>query len=252
MKKAFVFWTRFNKFFHRAMPRHSAMVVFILAVFCNAAFCETRYVSDVMYVFLRSGPGDQNSTAGTVKSDDPLEVLSESDDFLHVRTETGETGYIKKRYTTSATPDAIVIERLKKKIERLGAETNEGEDFGPSFDELKETNRSLAAKKEELERDATRNAEEISRLTAELKRVEKSYHALLNNHESSSELKKENEKIKEEIQGLRVKTSEFEKNSVIDKFLSAGNGWILTGGLVCMLGWFLGRLSVPARKKKYF
>ncbi len=258
MKKVLVFWTRFGKSLFRIRFRNSAIAMLFVTGFWGAAFCEPLYVSDVMYIFLRNGPGDQHNTVGTVKSDEPLELIGESGDYLQVRTQTGEVGYIKKRYATSNTPDAIIIERLKKEIERLGAGSElTNPEPGPSLDELnelKETNRILTEKTGELENDKISSGEEITRLSNELKQAGESYQTLLAKSKSdeSSGLKKENEKIKLEIERLKEKNATNKRNSAIDNFLSSGKGWMLAGGLVCLLGWFLGRLSRPSRKRNIF
>ena len=51
---------------------------------------ETRYVTDMLYLSLRGGPGNEYSVIETLRSNAPVEVLEEEGKFLKIRTEDGK------------------------------------------------------------------------------------------------------------------------------------------------------------------
>jgi len=84
-----------------------------------AGMGETRYVTDILIVSLREGPGNEYSVVRTVKTDMAMEVIEEQGSFVKVRTESGEEGWISKQYLTINTPKSILMNNLNKEIAPL-------------------------------------------------------------------------------------------------------------------------------------
>ena len=83
--------------------------------FCPAlARAETRYISDQLVVSLREQPQNNAETIVYLKTDAPVEVLEAGEEYLKVKTENGEIGYIQKHYLTKDTPKASIISRLTR------------------------------------------------------------------------------------------------------------------------------------------
>jgi SH3 domain protein len=123
----------------------------LLALPSVMAYSETRYVSDELVLSLRAGKGDGSKIIDYLKSDTPVEVLSEEGDFLLVRTPEGKEGWVRKHYITSEAPKAQVIAKLKKEIESMKATIGESKDVTGESDRLRAENERLAEKNRKLE-----------------------------------------------------------------------------------------------------
>jgi SH3 domain protein len=84
----------------------------------NAA-AETRYVSDVMVITLRTEPYEDAEKIRMLRSDTPLEVIETQGEYLKVKTGDNEEGWVIGRYLTSAIPKSRVIAELGERINRL-------------------------------------------------------------------------------------------------------------------------------------
>lgn len=233
--------------------------LFAFAAFSVQCFSETRYVSDVMFVTLREGPGDGHKVITALRSDTPIEVIEETDDWIKARAGENEVGYMKKRYTTTNTPKPIIIERLETEIERLRSAREEtGGDVAGSCGEIEKENEQLLARNGELEGKAVENDEEIARLSEKLRQLT-SAHDILKNRLGNpaaadlvARLKKENADLKTKIENLGDKTADAARDGMIDRMFSDGKGWMIVGGAIFFCGWLAARLSRSARRKRYF
>ena len=87
----------------------------------NSSNDDIRYVRDFIVITLRSGMGDEYKVIGNLTTDERVEVLQEEEDFLRVRTEKGEEGWVRSQYITKNVPKFIIIGRLRSENERLKA-----------------------------------------------------------------------------------------------------------------------------------
>ena len=83
-----------------------------------SAVPDKRYVTDMLILTLREGPGNEYTVIRTLKSDAPVYVLEEGEAFLKIRTEEGQEGWVAKQYITTNTPKPIIITGLNKEIEQ--------------------------------------------------------------------------------------------------------------------------------------
>ena len=66
-----------------------------------AAMAETRYVSDLLVVTVRSAKGNSYETLETLITGTPVEILEEDNTYVKVLTPKGSEGYILKQYINS-------------------------------------------------------------------------------------------------------------------------------------------------------
>ena len=185
----------------------------------GSAHADRRYVSDSLIVTLREAPRKDSMAIRKLRTDTPVEVLEESGRYLRVRTEEGEEGWVAKQYMSSEVPKPIIIEGLRKEIDRLKARIKEFEEGGnPMLDKLKAAEQSHLAKVKEFEESAVEIIGERSRL------------------------RKANDQLHRDIEHLQKEITHFKGTGKLQLFL-AGAG-------VFFLGLIAGQ--VARRKKKYY
>lgn len=82
-------------------------------------FAEKGYVSDMLILSLKEGPGRQYNTIKTLRSNTPIEIVSTADRFLKIQTEEGDVGWVESQYVTKEIPKTLIIEQLNNKIAQL-------------------------------------------------------------------------------------------------------------------------------------
>jgi len=206
---------------------------------------ETMYVSDQLIITLRQGKGTEYKILKTLKTGTPMEVLErkKGDEYVKVRLQSGEEGYVLAQYLTSETPKLIVISRLEKQVAKTQEQLAQAHEKLASSSKAQENQTQKEAALEgnidELNRSLAQAKEELGVATEK-------YNALLENSNNVAEivkerdqLKKTNEKLSSEIRALTTANSDLLWASAIK--------WFLAGGGVLFFGWILGKFS---RKKQ--
>ncbi|MDM8525617.1 TIGR04211 family SH3 domain-containing protein [Desulfococcaceae bacterium HSG8] len=193
---------------------------FLTIVMATAIYAETRYISDILYVSIREGKGKEYRAIKTLTSDAPVEVLTESGQYLKVKSTDGKIGWILKKYVSSDQPESIIISQLKKEIEELGENTR-------------------------------KSREEASRAEAELRQISEKYNDLLKRYKKTEELNHQFENIQAKNTGLSTKLEHLRKENVTLRDTEMFR-WFLIGGGVLFAGFIIGKLSGLSRKKGYY
>ena len=118
------------------MKKASWYLLFIvLSLFCGRgdAIADTMYVTDRLYLSLRSAPNPELPALRLVPSDTKVEVLATQDKWAQVKLEDGRTGWVVRKFLVKDPPKSMVIEDLKRQIENKSI----------TLERLEEENRSL-------------------------------------------------------------------------------------------------------------
>lgn len=100
-------------------------IIYILSVLIYSSteippvFAETGYVSDMLILSLKDGPGRQFNTIKTLRSDMPVDIIETTERFLKVKIEEGDIGWVESQYITKELPKALIIGQLNNKIAQL-------------------------------------------------------------------------------------------------------------------------------------
>jgi len=239
----------------KAMRIRTSAVILLFAlcipfsISAGPAHADRRYISDMLILTLREGPGVEYNTIGALRTGMPIEVLEEGERYLRVRTEEGEEGWVAKQYITSETPKPLIIAGLKQENNRLGTRVEELEKRQTLLlNQLKDAEQSHVAKVKELEKDAENYRQEVSRTTTELKQITEKYHALLDQSKNVLELSSEHDRLQTENARLDAETNRLKKENA--RLQRTGMiRWFLAGAGVLLIGLLAGRVT---RKKKYF
>ncbi len=206
-------------------------VLLCVCAFGLDAAADTRYISDLMYVPLRSGPsGEHRIIHWGLPSGMTLEVLEdESAQFTRVRTEDGMEGWIPSQYLVAEPVAADRLARAESEIERL--ESLLGGDTS-----------ILAAELEEARQEARRNAESaetVFALEAQLEEIRRVSASAIATQEENVRLAEANAALRRGHEDLEARTERLQ-GEVDMWWMLAGGGLILAG---LLLGIWLGSRS---------
>ncbi len=214
----------------------SAFISLSLLLIATAGFAETRYISDVLVVTVRSNKGNNYQTVDNLKTATPVEVLGEDQTYIKVRTPEGKEGYVLRQYVTKELPKAVQIDRLEKETAALKEQLQQQQQS--SADKLANADANLA-KIAELQK-------QLQVANDDLDKVKNEYDSLLQNSQNVVSLSTENEDLIEqnkqlnnELVVLREENRNFHRSNMIQ--------WFLAGGGVFFGGWIIGKIS---RKKQ--
>ncbi len=225
----------------------------------SVAAADKRYVIDTLYVSLRAGAGKQYNTVKLLKSDTPVEVTAEENDFCKAVTTDGAEGWIPCRYLSKATPKPIVIEGLQKENERLKADLESVKTADPqSSSDCMDAENAISAEQadvlETMIAEKDRTILELERKLSEIKNEprrpdgsEKLDRAL----EENSALMAVNESLKDRIAVLKKSVNRSE-SGFFDSLFSDGKGWFLIGAGVFILGLVFGSFMKNSKNRKFY
>ena len=97
-------------------------IVFMgICVMCFSAvgFAETRYVTDLLKLPLRTGASTEYKILALIESGQPLEVVEPGDNWSRVRLANGKEGYVLNRYLVAQPTSAVRLEQLQGKYTAL-------------------------------------------------------------------------------------------------------------------------------------
>lgn len=120
-----------------------------LAFLPGAAFAETVYVIDKLYVGMRAEASETSPVIKSVESGTTLEVLQRIEKYVYVRDKQGTSGWVEARYLTADAPARLQMGKLQEELAKARAQAAEVQM------QLKKTQAALAeqtAKHKELEK----------------------------------------------------------------------------------------------------
>ncbi len=207
--------------------KYFIFIIMSILILSATVQAETRYISNIIKITLRTGPGIDHKIVRMVKSGQNVEVKEQGAEWSKVQLPDGTEGWVLNRFLTRKEPDFITLERLRKKyndiMAQLPAITQENR-------QLKEDNRKL---KQKLDEDQ-----------AKASRLAKDYAKLKTNSAGYLELKGEHEKVVSRLAAASSKVKRLEKE-LLNKYITAG----LTGAAVLLLGFIIGFSAKRQRKR---
>ncbi|OGR49354.1 MAG: hypothetical protein A3J80_05360 [Desulfobacula sp. RIFOXYB2_FULL_45_6] len=208
---------------------------------------QSGYVSDMLFLTFREGPGSSYAILKRLKSDTPVSVLEEKGEYYKVELESKETGWVDKRFISFETPKIMTIEALKqenKTLEdkileletRLQSVPNPSSTWGnESGEKIKDLGGPLKPGMDETQKmgavlpDAKEKA-----LIEQSGKIQQ----IVNENKA---LQKKNEALAAELSDLKTKGPRPLKSDMIK--------WSLFGVGVLLLGWLFGH-TVSIKKRR--
>jgi len=204
----------------------------LLLILSSLVYAEDRYVSDVLYVPLRSGAGyDYRIVNKGLKSGTKLEfiALSEDNEWSNVRTTRGVEGWIPTRYLANI---PIAAERLILAERELTQLKSQLADSASNLKNLESSNTESSGRVQNLE---NQNAE----LAEELASIKELSANTLQINARNNQLLEENQMLKNELDVVKLERQRLEANKESQQWM-IGASIMVVGGL---FGFLLPKLS---------
>jgi SH3 domain protein len=199
-------------------------IVFLgIGVMCFSAvgFAETRYVTDLLKLPLRTGASTEYKILALVESGQQLEVVEPGDNWSRVRLANGKEGYVLNRYLVGQPTSAVRLEQLQGKYTALRQQATALIEENNRFKEENKTFKSSVDSNEKALSKLEADYKELKAGAAEFLSLKKKY------QEVSTKLAEQTKRantLDKELSGL-------EMNQYIKWFL-AGSGVLLVGFII--------------------
>lgn len=208
------------------------MALLGILVLAAAVGAQTVYVSEDLEITMRTGPASDRKIIAMVKSGTTLEMLEKGEEWSLVRGPSGKEGWVLNRYIAASPPSALVLERMRKDHDALTAK----------YKELKERYEQLEAQKKAADGDVSqkgRSLDELNQAYETLKRESSDFLSLKQRHqETTAALEAE----KTRSAKLDEENQEMQRSYIIQ--------WVLTGGGILLVGFFIGLFSSSRRQPR--
>ena len=227
------------------------LIVFIIitCLFPQASSARTGYVSDMLFLTFRQGPGNSYAVEKTLMSNTPVVILEERSGFYKVELESKEVGWVDKNFIIFTLPKTLMINKLEKENKNLsnkimGLQSSLGE----LQNKLSSVQQNYSQTKEKLEISLNTALDEKNKSNNMLSDTRGEYDTLTRQSKNIQKIVKENKVLKEQTQTLSEEL-EIIKEKSKNLFKTGMIKWFLTGSGVLLLGWIIGQ-SVSSRKQK--
>lgn len=196
------------------------------------AAAQTVYVTESFEITLRAGPGVDRRIVQLIPSARELELLERGDEWSRVRTPGGSEGWVLNRYITTSQPCSMVLERVTQDNDLLTAQVAD----------LKKSSAELEAQTTQLRADLAQSR----RISEE---VNQAYETLKSESADFLRIRSQNQQLTAELESERTRSAKLDEENMQmkrDHFVQ----WVLTGGGIMLVGFFIGLFSASRRKAR--
>jgi len=215
-----------------------SMILFFSCFFLAAtvAYGETKYVTDVFDVMVRTGPDLSHKIIAMPKSGTQLEILEmpdeqEDSEWATVRLPNGKEGWILSQYLIFGPPKKELIARLQK----------ENDSLTQKEEVLVKENRRLKQEQKEVKKALTlqtKRANTLEQSYEKLKSESKNFLALKGSHEKASQ---ELDTKTNQVEKLKKELDALQKNQTL--------WWFIAGASIILVGFLIGYLSRRPKRR---
>ncbi len=214
------------------------ILILMISVFPQPSLAKTGYVSDMLLLTFRQGPGNSYTVIKTLQSNTPVSILEEKNGFYKVALQSSEVGWVDKKFIIFEQPKSIVLEQLKQENNRLKTKISQ----------LESTTQALKDTIKPLEVSLKTASDEKTRINHSLSDNRKKYNTLVEQSGNIQKLINENKSLQEKNITLARDLEVLKKNHK-DLFKTSMIKWFLAGVGVLLLGWIIGQ-SVSSKKRR--
>ncbi|MBW1959923.1 MAG: TIGR04211 family SH3 domain-containing protein [Deltaproteobacteria bacterium] len=203
----------------------------LLMVVSTTALAEQMYVSEIIEITLRTGPGIDHKVIAMVQSGQQLEILKPGNEWTKVRLPNGKEGYVLSRFLTNKKPSELKLRELQQKYQALQAKADS---LLEDYNRQKQQNENLLAElasKEEL-----------------IAKLSKSYEKLRQDSAEFLSLKEKYKKASAQLAELTEKTRKYEETLTTLQKRQIFR-WVLTGAGILLVGFLIGMSSRRQRRR---
>ena len=198
--------------------------VMIICLFPQLVLAKTGYVSDMLMLTFRQGPGTSYAVTKTLKSNTPVSILEEKNEFYKVELQSKEIGWVDKNFIVFELPKIFILDQLKQENELLKDKILKLESLTQTLED-----KILSQKTDNSQKTKASSPFSDNRVK---------YDTLIKENKMYQE---KNSIFSKEIELLKKKNKNLFKTDMIK--------WFLTGVGVLLLGWIIGQ-SVFSKKQQ--
>lgn len=210
---------------------------------------QTGYVSDVLFLTFREGPGDSHAVIKRLRSDTPVSILEEGEEYYKVELESKETGWVDKRFISFDPPKSLTIEALKQENKTLENKIQELENQLQSIrDQISSGGNESLQKIQELETSLKTAMDETKKTSLSLSDTKEKYDTLIGQSRNIQQIVNENKALQEKNEALSAELAEFKSKST-GPLKTDMIKWSLFGVGVLLLGWLFGHSTSVSRRR---
>ena len=227
------------------------LTIFIMTIclFPQFTFAKTGYVSDMLLLTFRQGPGNSYAVTKTLKSNTPVSILEEENGFYKVELQSREIGWVDKKFIIFELPKTFVINQLKKENKLLENKLSQLDTSTQTFKDKISTQENESSQRiQSLEASLKKAIKEKVSMDNSLSETREKYNTLIKQSKNIQKTIKENKKFQTENSTLS-KELEIAKGKNKKLFKTGMIKWFLSGVGVLLLGWIIGQ-SVSSKKRK--
>ena len=204
----------------------------ILLVFVTASVqAKSMYVSEIVEITLRTGPGIDHKVIAMLKSGQTLVVLEPGSEWTKVRLANEKEGYMLSRFLTEKKPNELLLDELKEKYKDLESKVTA----------IQEENSKQKSQNESLLSELAAKEEQLSGLTV-------TYDALKADSAEFLNLKTDLEKTGAQLTEQTEKAEAFEEAYTKIQKRQIFR-WALTGAGILLVGFLIGMSSKRQRRR---
>jgi SH3 domain protein len=208
------------------------MLLVGLLILPAASVAETVYVSEDFEITMRTGPGSDRKIISLVQSGKALEILDKGEEWSKVRDPNGREGWVLNRYITPSQPCAMVLGRVRQDFDVLTAKY---EDLKDNFDQLN-------SQKKATDADLSQNQKDRDELST-------AYETLKKEAADFLKLKQRHKQVTADLEAEKTLAAKLDEENMQLK-RSRIIQWVLTGGGIMLVGFFIGLFSSSRRKSR--
>jgi len=220
------------------------MIICVLPV---TSIAKTGYVSDMLLLTFRQGPGKSFSVMKSLQSDTPVSILEEKNGFYRIELQSKEIGWVNKNFIVFDLPKTYVIDQLKQENAALLKQISTA---GSSIDSLnKKINSQFSQTSQTINSHETslkKVLDEKTILENSLSQTKEKYNTLIEQSKNIQKTIKDNKRLLASNATL-TKDLKTLKEQNQNLFKSAMIKWFLSGAAILILGWIIGQ-SVSSRR----
>ncbi len=228
------------------------MILFIVMIclFPLAGYAKTGYVSDMLRLTFRQGPGSSYDVLKALTSDTSVTILEEKNGFYKVELKSKEIGWVDKKFIIFTLPKTFMITKLENENNNLKHQIIQlQKNSGVLQDKLASMKQNYSLTRVELEA-SLKTAMDEKKKTADLLSDSKiKFNTLILQSKDIQKIIKEKKKFKEqntalldELTILKEQNKNFFKTGMIK--------WFLAGTGVLLFGWIIGQ-NISSKKQHF-
>ena len=207
---------------------------FVALLLCSWTLCygATFYVAPSSEVPLRTGTNNTKKIVAVLKDGTRVDLLSEEGPWAYVRTAGGREGWILKRYLTQQPPPKMIVERLKKRNQKL---KDEYQRLKKELDDISQTGSKCSQKLAACISNSQRLQRDFDDLKRSASNVIQTKKLLVETQKKLQTANAERLKLKQRLQSLEANTN---------------IKWFVAGAGVLLIGWIIGIFTTKRKKRR--